>query len=167
MLKNWVCGLLSVFTTCCLCATEDSRGEIVNRLNQWSEDFNAKKSEAVCGLFAPDLVASYQGTPDIDYEEMCQKLTKILKQTETAYHYDKPQIEEILIKDDLAVVRLIWTLTLTDKDHTVIDRIQEKGLDVFRRQKGGIWKISVSYAYPILANQGLSTFTANNDRTSK
>jgi ketosteroid isomerase-like protein len=64
-------------------------------------------------------------------------------------HHAAPEIEEVLVDGDTAVVRLVWTLTVTDASGTAIDVVREKGLDVFRRQPDGTWKIRISYAYPL------------------
>jgi steroid delta-isomerase len=49
---------------------------------------------------------------------------------------------------DLAVVRLVWTLE-TEREYGVGKKtIQEPGIDVFRRQADGSWKISRYLAYP-------------------
>lgn len=124
-----------------------SEAEIRRRLNQWPHDFNAKKSQEVCGLFAPDLIASYPGTKDRNYDEMCKQLTGILSSIGKTYEYEAPEIEQVIVEHDLAVVRLIWTLKVTDGSHQEV--IKEKGLDVFRCQKDGTWKIAISYAYPL------------------
>ncbi len=119
---------------------EDSRQEIVRLLQKWSHDFNEKNIEAACALFAPELIASYPGSPDRNHDEMCETLKKA---SISNMSYDVPTIEQILIQEDLAVVRLVWTLK------TPTETIREKGIDVFKRQKDGSWKIIISYAYPI------------------
>ena len=55
-------------------------------------------------------------------------------------------IEEVLVFGDVAVVRLVWTLTITEKDGREI-RSVEPGMDVFRRQPDGSWKIVRYVAY--------------------
>lgn len=120
-----------------------SEQEINHLLQKWPQDFNAKNLEATCNLFSPDLIASYPGTPDRNYEAMCQTLKNAFEKTLT---YEAPIIEQIIIEGDLAVVRLIWTLKANEES------VQEKGLDVFKRQKDGSWKIIISYAYPIRSN---------------
>lgn len=122
---------------------------IVERLNKWPQDFNSKNLRGVCDLFAPDLVASYPGTKDRNYEEMCRQLTSALTDPEKILHYDAPNIEQIIIEGDLAVVRLIWTLKSSSKNKPEVETIKEKGLDLFKRQKDGSWKIVISYAYPL------------------
>ena len=121
--------------------------EIVKRLRQWPRDFNDKNIHAVCDLFAQNLIASYPGTPDKNYEQMCRQLSLAIKDKEKKFRYEEPLIEEVIIEGDLAVVRLIWTLKIADQKE--INTIREKGLDVFKRQKDGKWRIVISYAYPI------------------
>jgi steroid delta-isomerase len=55
-------------------------------------------------------------------------------------------IKEILVFGDVAVVRLVWTLTIEEKDGREIKSV-EPGMDVFRRQADGSWKIVRYMAY--------------------
>lgn len=127
----------------------ESKTAIIHALQKWSEDFNAKNIEATCGLFAPDLIVSYPGTADRNYAEMCRHLTAILTDIDKRFHYEAPRIEQILIEGDLAVVRLTWILTISSHNPPKkIETLKEKGLDIFKRQRDGHWKISISYAYP-------------------
>lgn len=119
------------------------QARIIQVLEQWPKDFNNGKAAEVCGLFAPNLVASYPGMQDINYEQMCQKLTQVVQNKDRIYRYAAPKIEQIVLKDDFAVVRLIWTLS-TDEE-----TIHEKGMDLFQKQPDGSWKIAISYAYPL------------------
>jgi steroid delta-isomerase len=56
-------------------------------------------------------------------------------------------IQEILVEGDLAVVRLTWTLTVRGKDAASETTAEEPGIDVFRRQGDGTWRISRYLAY--------------------
>jgi ketosteroid isomerase-like protein len=64
------------------------------------------------------------------------------------YSYAEPQINEVLVDGDLAAVRLIWTLTITDASGQVLETSKEDGVDVFQRQSDGSWKIHISHAFP-------------------
>lgn len=140
--------ILALSCTFALHASEgESEKEIRRVLNQWPQDFNAKNSKAVCGLFAPDLVASYPGTKDRTYTDMCEQLTHVMNQSDKKYEYQAPEIEQIIVEHDLAAVRLIWTLKITNGDQEEV--VREKGLDVLKCQKDGSWKIAISYAYPL------------------
>lgn len=126
-----------------------SRQEIINLLQKWPQDFNAKNIEATCGLFAPDLIASYPGTADKNYQEMCRTLNAAMTDSNKIFSYETPNIEQIIVQGDLGVVRLIWNLKISHKNQLNTELIKEKGLDIFKRQKDGSWKIAISYAYPI------------------
>jgi ketosteroid isomerase-like protein len=53
----------------------------------------------------------------------------------------------LLVDGDLATVKLFWTLTTSDKAGKVLDTGVEDGLDVFRCQADGSWKIHISHAF--------------------
>lgn len=55
-------------------------------------------------------------------------------------------ITEILVFGDVAVVRLVWTLTIKEKDGREMKSV-EPGMDLFRRQADGSWKIVRYMAY--------------------
>lgn len=126
-----------------------SRQEITDLLKKWPQDFNAKNIQATCGLFAPDLVASYPESQDKNYDEMCRFLETAFQNKDKNFTYEAPQIEQIFIDGDIGVVRLIWQLKIVNKKTLKTEWIKEKGLDVFKRQKDGSWKIAISYAFPL------------------
>lgn len=128
-------------------ATEATAQEKIRRtLEQWPKDFTAKNKKATCALFAADLVASYPGQPDKNYEAMCKHLSAALDDPDKTFHYEAPLIQEILVSGDLAVVRLIWTLKVTTRKSEIV--VKERGIDVLKRQEDGSWKVSISHAYP-------------------
>jgi ketosteroid isomerase-like protein len=121
--------------------------EIRTALENWSADFNAGNKEAACDLFAPDLVASYPGAPDWNRPAMCDRLAAAIDDPDKEFRYDSPEIAEILVSGDLAVVRLVWTLRVSGRDLPGELVVRENGLDVFRRQGDGKWRIRISHAY--------------------
>jgi ketosteroid isomerase-like protein len=52
-----------------------------------------------------------------------------------------PTIKEIIVSGDLAVVRLTWTLKVRSEGAPGDVISQDTGLDIFRRQLDGRWKI--------------------------
>src|SRR6185437_16922979 len=84
---------------------------IVKRLQRWTADFNAKKPAGVCDLFAPDLIYSIPEVVRGTHETMCTNLTKILARSDIQLHYNNPDVHEIIVLGDVAIVRLTWTLT--------------------------------------------------------
>ncbi len=128
--------------------SESTKVHIVALLQKWSKDFNAKNAPLVCSLFAPDLVAKYPDQKTRNHKEMCEHLAELLKDPDKTYHYDEPKIEQILVLGDTVVVNLIWTQHLKEKNKPDEKIVREHGFDIFKKQKDGTWKISVSYAIP-------------------
>lgn len=123
---------------------------IRQRLQRWTDDFNARNLAGVCDLFAPDLLYSIPEVPRGTHETMCTSLTKVLARSDIRLHYAMPDIHEIVVSGDLAVVRLTWTLTteLAGKRDTTT----EEGMDVFRRQPDGRWSIARFVAFTTRPN---------------
>jgi steroid delta-isomerase len=114
-------------------------------LQQWTADYNAKKADAVCGLFATELRYDFRGQPERGYKDICDLLQRSLRDPSKSFQYS-PEIKEVIVSGDLAVVRLVWTSRLTLQDGRT-EVTKEPGLDVFRRQKDGSWKIVRYIAY--------------------
>ena len=99
---------------------------------------------------APDLVATVPGALDGDRPAVCGRLTALLQRPDLELHY-APDIHEIIIAGDLAVVRLFWTLTMEKDGQRTTSR--EAGMDVFERQPDGSWAIARFLAFPIAAGE--------------
>ena len=69
------------------------------------------------------------------------------------YHYDNPEIREIIISGDIAVVRPIWTLTTRKGGEQ--DVSTEAGIDIFKRQPDGRWSISRFASFTDKPNKNL------------
>jgi ketosteroid isomerase-like protein len=117
-------------------------------LAKWTSDFNARDTARICDLFAPDLVYDYRGFPERDYPTLCGLLHRSLADPTRAFSYAL-DIKEIIVSGDMAVVRLVWTLKVTSAGAKT-EESREPGLDVFRRQSDGSWKIAryIAYAAP-------------------
>jgi steroid delta-isomerase len=134
-----------------LLASVSSAAEMPERairaaLLAWTADFNAGRADRVCGLFAPELRYDYRGLPERDYRTLCDLLQGALSRRDKKFVYALA-IKEILVSGDLAVARLVWTLTLTDTATGRQTVSREPGLDVFRRQADGSWRIIRYLAY--------------------
>lgn len=116
-------------------------------LERWPNDFNAENLSGVCDLFADDVVLVYPGGPDRNRQEFCDRMQTLFDDRAKQFSYDAPEIEEVLVDGDLATVRLMWRLTIRDTSGEVLDITEEDGLDVFRRQADGSWKIYISHAF--------------------
>ena len=127
-------------------ADDAAQAQIRAALTQWTDDFNAGAADKVCGLFAPDLTAQYRGQPERDYDALCGALRRSLSDRTKRYTYAL-LIKEIIVAGDLAVVRLVWTLKVLRKDTGAEISSDEPGMDLFRRQPDGSWKIARYLAY--------------------
>lgn len=114
-------------------------------LLQWTKDFNAGNGDAVCRLFSPDLRYDFRGYPERDYDDVCARLQRSLKDASKRYAYGL-DIREIIVAHDLAVVRLAWTLTVTLPNGQTVTSV-EPGMDIFRKAPDGQWKIIRYIAY--------------------
>ncbi len=129
-------------------AAEDPSPEAAIRqaLATWTEQFNARDTQGVCTLFAPGLRYNVEGLDrEQTYQDICDRLHRALTGREVGYHYGL-EIHEIIVSGDLAVVRLLWTLTVSRPGVPDV-ATPEQGMDIFRRQDDGSWKIIRYIAY--------------------
>jgi len=124
---------------------EDSAGAIKSALGQWTQDFNAGNAEKACALFAPDLRYDFRGYPERDYRDICGRMQRSLGDKSKTYSYDL-DVREIIVSGDIAVVRLVWKLTVTLPNGQQVVSV-EPGMDVFRKEPDGAWKIIRYIAY--------------------
>jgi uncharacterized protein (TIGR02246 family) len=119
---------------------------IRDALSRWTDDFNARDATRICDLFAPDLRYDFRGTPERDYNAMCSGLHRALgdRSKTLTYSFD---IKEIIVSGDMAIVRLVWTSRVSREGSPQVIETKEPGLDVFRRQTDGKWRISRYMAY--------------------
>jgi steroid delta-isomerase len=127
-------------------AAGDAESQIRAALSQWTADFNRRDASRICDLFAPDLRYDYRGFPERDYNALCGLLKRSLSDGARTFTYAL-DIKEIIVSGDLAVVRLVWTLSLTTANSATPVVTREPGLDVFRKQPDGSWKIVRYIAY--------------------
>jgi ketosteroid isomerase-like protein len=133
-------------THICAQTTDPAQDQIRSAIMKWTADFNARNSGEICNLFAPDLRYDYQGFPERGYQDVCGLLQRSLSDPSKRYRYS-PNIKEIMVSGDLAIVRLTWTLTVKTEGAAGDITSEEPGIDVFRRQPDGSWKIIRYVAY--------------------
>ncbi len=127
-------------------ATITAQTEIRAALENWTAQFNAGNAGAVCDLFARDLISDYQGQPERDYDSQCTLLRKSLSEKARKFHYSL-NIKEVIVSGGLAAVRLVWTLEIEQQIPPLRRTVLEPGLDIFRRQPDGSWKVTRYLAY--------------------
>jgi uncharacterized protein (TIGR02246 family) len=137
------CGALTALPALADAAAEKA---IRDALTRWTGDFNARDANRICDLFAPDLRYDFRGSPERDYNAMCSLLHRALgdRSKKITYSFD---IKEIIVSGDIAIVRLVWTSRASQEGSSQVTETKEPGLDVFRRQPDGQWRIARYMAY--------------------
>jgi ketosteroid isomerase-like protein len=126
-------------------AEDAAEAAIRSVLAQWTQDFNGHNTQKVCSLFAQDLRYDFRGYPERDYRDICDRLQRSLADAGRIYSYDL-DVREIIVSGDIAVVRLIWKLTVTLANGQQVVSV-EPGMDVLRKEPDGAWKIFRYIAY--------------------
>ncbi|MFG1348412.1 YybH family protein [Xanthobacter autotrophicus] len=119
------------------------------RLTGWAEAFNAGDATRACDLFAADLQSDVETAAAGDKASVCARLNAALAKPDRRLTY-AVAIHDILVSGDMAAVRLTWTSTLSAPDNSGPDKGEswaEQGLDVFRRDPDGVWRIVRYMAY--------------------
>ena len=119
---------------------------IRDALSKWAEDFKARNSERICDLFDPALRYDFRGAPERGFENICTLLRRSLSDKTKRYTY-AANIKEVIVSGDLAVVRLVWTLKVKRVGAARETVSREPGIDIFRKQPDGSWKIFRYLAY--------------------
>ena len=150
MIRSLLAALLacSVFSFGAAAQTPTGEAETAIRgaLAKWTADFNARDTAYICDLFTPDLVYDYRGFPERGHADLCGLLLRSLADRTKQFTYAL-DIKEIIVSGDMAIVRLVWTLTTTLPGAATPVESKEPGLDVFRRQPDGHWRITRYIAY--------------------
>ncbi len=130
------CVLAALFAMPATFAHADTAGEVRARLERWAADFNAGRKAEACDLFSKTLVSDYRGQAEGDFATRCRLIERAIDNPTHSFRYE-PAIKEIIVAGDLAIVRLDWILTVTPGDVRAV----ESGLDVFRKEDDGAWRI--------------------------
>jgi len=148
--RSWTAllALLLAALWCVSLARAESADETAIRdgLMKWAEDFKARNSEHICDLFDPALRYDFRGAPERGFENICTLLRRSLSDKTKRYSYTA-NIKEVIVSGDLAVVRLVWTLKVKRAGAARETVSREPGIDIFRKQPGGSWKIFRYLAY--------------------
>ena len=88
----------------------------------------------------------FRGAPERDYKAMCGLLHRVLGDQSKKFT-NSFDIKEIIVSGDIAIVRLVWTSRVSHPGSSQMTETREPGLDVFRRQPDGRWRITRYMAY--------------------
>lgn len=132
---------------------DSDRAAITERLRRWTVAFNTRDAAGVCDVFAPDLVSTVPEALNGSRNALCANLSAVLAKPELQLHYDSPDIREIMVSGDIAVVRLFWTLTARKGTDQSVST--EAGMDIFKRQPDGKWSIARFISFSATPNKVL------------
>jgi steroid delta-isomerase len=124
--------------------SESDRAAIAARLLRWTVAFNERRADATCDIFARDLIADVAGAPERGRAAICAQIATALARTDQRMT-NVPDIREIIISGKVAVVRLVWRVTI-ERGH-MRQTTDEPGIDVFRKEPDGTWVIIRYLAY--------------------
>ena len=140
-MRIYFIALALLFSLSATAAAQTSgEAEVRTALKQWMEDFNARRVEKICDIFAPTLRADVDGFPERTFDVQCKVLQTILADAEHSLSYTL-DIKEIIADGDMAAVLLLWTLTSKVKSSGETKTTEEQGLDIFGRSSDGRWQI--------------------------
>jgi uncharacterized protein (TIGR02246 family) len=129
------------------------KAAISRRLTDFSAAFAARDASKACDLFAADLIATTPLAPDVSKDMLCRNFERLFAKPGLQLHYDAPEIREIIVSGDLAIVRVIWTLRA--RAGSEVDTTQEGAIDIFRRDGDGRWSIMRMNAFSFRPNKVL------------
>src|ERR1700710_1210407 len=132
---------------------ESDKAAITQRLQRWTAAFNARDAAGVCDVFAPDLISTVPEALDGSRDAICTRLAALLAKPDLQLHYDSPDLREIIVSGDIAVVRLFWTLTAQKGGESSVST--EAGMDIFKRQPDGKWSIARFISFSATPNKVL------------
>ena len=127
------------------------KSAIAARLRGFADAFNARDEPGLCDIFAPDLIATVPPALETGREAICGRIDRLLATPDLRLRYDDPEIREIIVSGDIAVVRVGWTLTV--QKGGARESTQEGGIDVFRRQPDGRWSIARMATFTMRPNR--------------
>jgi ketosteroid isomerase-like protein len=142
MRKVGIAGICAgIFLLCAPArAASPDQTAVQNVLTAFMEAFNSGESKSVCDIFAPDLLYDYHGlTPNRTSKDLCDGLHVTLADPARRFQYAL-HTEEIFVSGDIAVARVVWTLTLISTAAPKPVTTKEYSMDLFRRQ-GPSWKL--------------------------
>lgn len=103
------------------------------------EAFNARDPDAIIALYSREVVLTYPGIPDSDYESLDASYREMTNLPAGTTVTTRPQIEEIIVSGDLGIVRVTWNTTTVRAEPAQTSTRQLRDLQVWRREGDG-WK---------------------------
>ncbi|HYR08463.1 MAG TPA: nuclear transport factor 2 family protein [Longimicrobium sp.] len=103
------------------------------------EAFNARDPDAIIALYSREVVLTYPGIPDQDYETLDAGYREMTDLPAGVTVTTAPTIEEIIVSGDMGVVRVTWNTTTVRAEPAQASTRQLRDLQVWLREADG-WK---------------------------
>lgn len=103
------------------------------------EAFNAKDPDAIIALYSRDVLLTYPGIPDSDYQTLDREYRVMTNLPAGVTVTTVPDIEEILVSGDMGIIRVTWNTTTVRTEPAQRTTRQLRDLQVWRREADG-WK---------------------------
>jgi ketosteroid isomerase-like protein len=101
--------------------------------------FNAKDPDAIIALYSRDVLLTYPGIPDSDYQTLDREYREMTNLPAGVTVTTVPDIEEIIVSGDMGIVRVTWNTTTVQAQPAQRTTRQLRDLQVWRREADG-WK---------------------------
>ncbi|HYE87807.1 MAG TPA: nuclear transport factor 2 family protein [Vicinamibacterales bacterium] len=106
-------------------------------IDQTAAAIRAHDVDGVMALYSKEVLVSYPGVPDTTYDVFYSSYRQMMNpsiETDAV-----PSVEEVIVSGDLAIIRMLWNTTITEKATGRKSSRQAKDLQVWRRENGS-WK---------------------------
>lgn len=125
--------------------------EIRAAIERGARGFERGDPDSILAHYARDIVLSYPGIPDMDYDALVRNYGELRRRSPHVTATTRPTFDEILVDGKLAIVRVRWTTTIrsaaTDATPARASTRYLRDLQVWRRDSAG-WRFVRGMHYP-------------------
>jgi len=120
--------------------------DVWQTLMRWRDSYNARDLSGTMAPYDPSITGLYAGTPPDNFISLRESYTRSFaaKDRQRSIEFEP---EEILASSTLAFVRDHWTSTL--RTQAGDSRRLSRGIEVWRRNEGGGWKLMHYLSYAV------------------
>jgi ketosteroid isomerase-like protein len=123
-----------------------SSAEVWDSYQSWLQAYKSGDVAGIMAIFDRDVVFSFQSSKDQSYADLERGYEMDLK-TRTPGTIWAPLVEQVYADSNLAFVRAVWELRVSDASGRAEVKARNQSLDVLRNVAGH-WKIIRSINYP-------------------
>lgn len=145
LVKVYIISMCLIFSPMLHAANQQNYQTFNKIFSVWTEAFNHKQLQASCDLFAKSIIADYRGTPQKNYQMICDGFKKAFSDSSHRY-ISTFKLHDIFQSGNLAAVRITWYLKIYQND-ALISSTQDEGIDIFQQNEQGQWQIVMFLGY--------------------